>query len=372
MPGRGLRVLMVRGIPIYVSPFTIVFVVFLAATFVPLAEDRVGRSSDAHTYGLGLVAALLTMVFITLHELGHALVAKRLRFEVEAITIYGFVGITEFRPEPQTPLRSFLVSVSGPMVNVFFGVVGTIVYQYVDPNTDVGFIVLSIAYVNIALAIFNLLPGLPLDGGQAFASGVWKVTGSRSQGVRAGAYAGFVVAAVLGIWALNSGSSGGYIIYWLVLAGVLAMGAWNALNRTRIVERLPGLTAGGVARRAVTVDANLPLSEALRRAEMQGLTAVIVADSSGRPWAVMNGAAADAVPPDRRPWTTINAVSRPIEESMRIPQDLEGEELMNRLSQVPASEYVVQAPDGHLTGVLVMVDVVARIDPAAAARLAGR
>jgi hypothetical protein len=87
----------------------------------------------------------------------------------------------------------------------------------------------------------------------------------------------------------------------------------------------------------------------------------------------MNGAAADAVPVERRPWTTINQVSRPIEDGMRIPESLGGQELMARLQTTPASEYLVFDPaDGRPTGVLVMVDVVARIDPAAAARLAPR
>jgi Zn-dependent protease/CBS domain-containing protein len=372
VPGRGFRVLTVAGIPIYVSPFVVLFVIYLAVTFVPVAENRIGESSGTHTFALGLIAALLTIVFIALHELGHALVAKGLRFEVEAITVYGFVGLTEFRPEPQTPSRSFLVSVSGPLVNVVFGVAATVGYSFMDPNTDAGFIVWSIAYVNVALAIFNLLPGLPLDGGQVFASGIWKVTGSRSRATTAAAYAGFVVAGALAILALAYYSGGGQTLIALVFAAMLGMGAAQALKRNRIVERLPGLTAGGVARKAVTVDANLPLSEALRRAEMQGVTAVIVTDSSGRPWAVMNGAAVDAVPPDRRPWTTINAVSRPIEESMRIPEGLGGEELLEKLAEASASEYVVQAPDGRLTGVLVMVDLVARLDPAAAARLARR
>ena len=86
----------------------------------------------------------------------------------------------------------------------------------------------------------------------------------------------------------------------------------------------------------------------------------------------MNGAAVDAVPEDRRPWTTINQVSRPIEDGMKIPAGLSGQELLERLSQTPASEYVVYGPDGQPSGVLVMVDVVARLDPAAANRYAPR
>ena len=371
-PGRGLRLFTVNRVPVYVSPITLVFVILLATFFAPVAEDRIGQGSDGRTYALSIIAAVLTMIFILLHELGHALVAQRLHFDVEAISLYGFVGVTEFRPEPQTPASGFLVSVSGPLVNVVFGLAALFGYFAMDPYTTGGFIVWSIAYANIVLAIFNLLPGLPLDGGQAFAAGVWKLTGDRNRSIRVAAYTGFVVAAGLAIWAITRRGSQGGALYSLVFAAMLAIGAASSLKRGRVVEMLPGLTAAGIARRAVTVDANLPLSEAMRRAEAAGVTAVIVADSTGTAWAVMNGAAADAVPVERRPWTTVSAVSRPIEDDLRVPASLGGEELMQRLSTFAASEYVVYAPDGRLTGVLATVDFVARIDPASAARIAGR
>jgi Zn-dependent protease len=367
-----MRVVTIHRVPLYLSPITLLFVVVLAGSFAPVVENRLGADSNVRTYGLAVAAAVLTICFIALHELGHALVAQRLRFDVEAITIYGFVGVTEFRPEPQTPGAGFLVAVSGPLVNVVAGLGASIGYGHMDPDTAAGFLVFSVAWTNSALAIFNLLPGLPLDGGQVLASGVWKATGDRHQATRVAAYVGFAVAGAWAIFTVTRGGGSGYALWGLVFAGMLGVGAASALRHSRVVERLPGLTAGAIARKAVTVDANLPLSEALRRAEAAGMTAVIVADSSGRPWAVMNGAAADAVPANRRPWTTINEVSRPIEDEMRIPEGLSGEELMQRLSAFSASEYVVQAPDGRLTGVLVTVDFVARIDPAAAARFARR
>jgi Zn-dependent protease len=367
-----LRVLTVHRVPVYFSPVSIIFIVILAVSFEPHARPSVFDAATSRSYTLATVAALITMLCIVLHELGHALVAQRLKFDVDAITVYGFVGVTEFRPEPQTPARSFLVSVTGPLVNLVIGGAAVLGYHYVDVHSSTGFLVWSVAWTNVALGAFNLLPGLPLDGGQAFASGVWKLTGDRSKAIRAAAYAGFVVAAGLGIYGFNlaqHGSGGGYTV---AIAVLLALGAAGALKRNNVVEKLPGLTAGGIARRAVTVAANLPLSEALRQAQAQGVTAVIVADGSGTPWAVMNGAAADSIPPERRPWTTVNQVSRPIEDGMRIPEGLGGQGLMERLSHTPASEYIVDGQDGRPVGVLVMVDFVARIDPAAAARLAPR
>ena len=198
------------------------------------------------------------------------------------------------------------------------------------------------------------------------------MTGDRNQANRVAAYAGFAVAAALVLYWLQTARNGNASIIFLLFAAMIGFAASTALKQGRVREKLPTLTAGGVARRAVTVEANLPLSEALRRAQAANVTAVIVADSSGRPWAVMNGAAADSVPAERRPWTTINEVSRPIEEGMLIPEGTTGQELMDRLGSFPASEYISTAPDGTPNGVLVMVDVVARIDPAAAARLAPR
>ncbi len=358
-------------VPIYVSPISIIFVFIIGAMFEPIARDRLTGESTNQTYGLAALIAIVTMISIVLHELGHALVAQRLRFEVDAITIYGFVGVTQFRPEPETPGRSFLVSFAGPMVNLIIGVPAWIAYSTMNPNSAAGLIVFSLAWTNAALGFFNLLPGLPLDGGAVFASGVWKVTGDRNKSIRAGAYSGFVVAAALAVWGFRQyqqGATG----FTIAIAIFLALSAGAVLKRSQVVEKVPDLVAGGIARRAVTVDANLPLSEALRRAEAARATAVVVADSSGRPWALMNGAAADAVPPDRRPWTTINQVSRPLEDGLRIPDTLSGQELMERLNATPASEYAVYNAEGAITGVLVTVDVVARIDPAAANRLATR
>lgn len=372
MPGRGVRLLTVHRVPIYFSPITLLFIFFFAASFSTVAQDRVTGIANARSYTLGLADSLILMVCIVLHELGHALVAQSFRFEVDAISVNGFMGLTQFSPEPQSPGRSFLVSVAGPLVNLVIGGAAALWYPSVNPNSTAGFFVFSVAFMNLALGIFNLLPGLPLDGGSVFASGVWKVTGDRNVATRVAGYAGYVVAAVLVIVGFQFQRSNGSGLYLLLVAFILALGATQAIRRSRVIEKLPSLTAGSVARPAVTVDANLPLSEALRRAQAAGVTAVIVSDSSGRPWAVMNGAAVDAVPEDRRPWTTINQVSRPIEDGMKIPADLGGQDLMQRLSQVPASEYVVYGPDGQPTGVLVMVDVVARIDPAAAHRFVPR
>ena len=370
LPGSGVRLLTVNGIPIYVSPISLIFLVYMGVVFDGLARDRLFGISDGRAYTIGAVLAVATLLSIVLHELGHAFVAQGFRFKVRAIKIFGFVGLTEF-DEPQTPLPAFVVSVAGSLVNLAIGIPALFWYFATDHYSELGVLVFGITYINLVLGLFNLLPGLPLDGGAALAAALWKLTGDRELANRIAAYGGFVVAAGFVVWGLSSNGRGPGA-YTLGFAALIALGAGASLKRGKVIAKLPSILAGQVQRRAVTVEANLPLSEALRRAQTLGVTAVIVNDSSGRPWAIMNGAAADAVPLERRPWTTINQVSRPVEDGMRIPESLGGQELMDRLQTTPASEYLVYGPDDRPTGVLVMVDVVARIDPAAAARLAPR
>ena len=369
--GRGVRLLSVNKVPIYVSPISLIFLVYMGWIFDGLARNRLLNITDNRAYTIGAGLAVVTLLSIVLHELGHSLVAQSFGFKVRAITIFGFVGLTEFE-EPQRPLPAFVVSVAGAMVNLAIGIPALLWYLASNEFTTTGVFAFGVAYINLVLAIFNLLPGLPLDGGAALSAVVWKLTGDREKANRVAAYGGFVVAAGLAIWSLSSNGNGPGR-YTLGFAALIALGAGSSLKRSKIIVKLPGVLASQVMRQAVTVEANLPLAEALRRAQVLGVTAVIVNDSSGRPWAIMNGAAADAVPMARRPWTTINQVSRPIEDGMRIPESLGGQQLMDRLQTTPASEYLVYSTtDDRPIGVLVMVDVVARIDPAAAARLAPR
>ena len=371
LPGSGVRLFSVNGIPVYVSPISLIFLIYMGSLFDGLARNRLFGITDGRAYTIGGALAVITLLSIVAHELGHAFVAQGFGFRVAAIKIFGFVGLTEFS-EPQTPLPAFVISIAGSLVNLAIGVPALFWYFSADHFSTAGVFALGIAYINLTLGVLNLLPGLPLDGGAAFSAVVWKVTGNRDQANRVASYGGFVVAAGFVVWALSSDGRGPGA-YTLGFAVLIALGAGASLRRGRVMVKLPGILAGQVMRPAVTVEANLPLSEALRRAETLGVTAVIVNDSSARPWAIMNGAAADAVPLERRPWTTINQVSRPIEDGLRIPEDLGGQELMDRLQANPASEYLVySAVDDRPAGVLVMVDVVARIDPAAAARLAPR
>ena len=345
-PGQGLRLIAFRGVPVYASPVTLVFAVLVGSLYSRLDASRLPDLTQRQVWLLAGATAVAFLVSLILHEMGHALVAQRLGFDVLSITVFGFAGVTHFRPEPQTPRAQGLIAAAGPGVNLLLGAVGTLVFDLFT--------------INLALGVFNLAPGLPLDGGQVLLAGVWRVTHDQLRATRAAAYAGLLVAIALVVVAsqLNGGVSGS--IWLFATAGIIAAGAWQTLQRAKVRGRLPGLTAGGLARRALPVEATLPLAEALRRAAESGSGAVVVIDGRGAPTALMNGAAADAVPPERRPWTSISDVSRTLTPALVLDAQLSGEVLMAALEHAPASEYLV-VEQGRPVGVLAAVDLAARL-----------
>jgi hypothetical protein len=252
-------------------------------------------------------------------------------------------------------------------VNLVLGGVATAAYHVVAPATVASVVLLELAFINIVLGIFNLLPGLPLDGGHVLEAGIWKVTGNRLQATRAAAYAGIVVAVLLAVYALTTGTFGASLVT-LMFAVLLGTSAWASLRRVEVRGRLPGLSAGVLARPALPVDGSVPLAEALRRAQQVGATALVAVDSRGEPVALMNGAAADATPAERRPWVSLSSVCRPLTPELKVAADVEGEDLLRLLEAHPASEYLVVDANGAPAGVLVTVDLIARLDPQAAQR----
>ncbi|OAA28516.1 Zn-dependent protease [Frankia sp. EI5c] len=365
---QGLRVGRVHGVPIFVSPLALVFAALIASLLVGTIGHRLPAATDEHVLALSLLVSAGFVLSLLAHELGHALTAQSFGLRVRSVTLHGFAGFTEFEPEPATASREFLIAFVGPAVNGAIAGACYLGLLAVPDDGSVGTVLFYLAITNLALFVFNLAPGLPLDGGRVVVAAVWAIGHDKLRGQRAGAYGGFVVAAGLVVWGTATSTDGFGALYAYVLAGFLAFGAYQALRLARVRERLPGLSAGRLARRTLPVEGAVPLAEALRRAQEVGATAVAVIDRTGSPVKIMNGLSVDAMPQHRRPWTTVDEVSRTIGPGMTLQAELEGEELLAAVQRVPAPEYLV-VQRGRPVGVLAMVDLVARIDPAAAARM---
>jgi Zn-dependent protease len=290
-------------------------------------------------------------------------VARGFGLPVRRILLYPLGGFSEIEREPPTPGREFLVSAAGPAVSLALAAAGYALYRGIHGGGVLRVLLLQLVIANVLVGVFNLLPGLPLDGGRMLRAGVWKLTGRPGQATVVAAWAGRVLAiAVLVIpLALYARTSNGIQFFdavWLaVIAAFMWTGAGQALRATRVRERLPGLQARTLARRAIPIPANLPLAEAIRRADAAQARALVVVDHEDRPIAIVNETAVTATPPQRRPWIEAGALARTIDPGLVLPADLSGMALIEAVRRTPASEYLLVEPSGQVFGVLATADL---------------
>lgn len=222
------------GIPFFIDPswfFILALVTLLkAGNFDPSFQS-------ISAWSLGLVMALLLFASVLLHELGHSLVARSQGIKVNSITLFIFGGVAAIDRESQTPGDAFQVAIAGPGVSLclfglFYGL------TQVLPTENLGYLVAAdLARINLVLTLFNLIPGLPLDGGQVLKAAIWKLTGNRLQGVRWAAQAGKVIGSLaiavsLGLTLLT----GVWTILWLALIGTFVYRNANAYDRLSILQ----------------------------------------------------------------------------------------------------------------------------------------
>ena len=347
------------GIPVYISPYWFV----IAGIFIVVyARDLSGTLHGSTKYVVAAAFVVLLYLSVLIHELSHSLVARGFGLPVRRILLYPLGGISEIEREPPTPGRAFLVSAAGPVLS-FALAAGCYGLTHVVPSADViaATLVSLLGWANLVIGVFNLLPGLPLDGGLMLRAAIWKVTGRPGTSTIAAAWAGRVLALGLFVLVLAppvQARIGDQSVIWLaVIAVFMWTGASQAIKATRFRERLPSLQARRLARKAVSVVADTPVAEAIRRADESHARAVVVVDHDDKPIAILNETAVMATPQQRRPWIEAGSLARTLEPEMVLPADLSGMALLEAIRRAPASEYLLVEPSGQVYGVLAARDV---------------
>jgi len=348
------------GIPVYISPSWFLVAVAITVMF----EGQARRVADVpFSYAVAFAYAVLLYGSVFVHELSHAVTARLFGMPVRSVTLHLLGGETAIERDSPTPGREFVIAFAGPVVNLVLAGLGAAV-QLLVPLPPVGaLLVAALTVTNLLVGLFNLLPGLPLDGGRLVRAVVWKITGRSGHGTVAAAWVGRGVAVLtLGAGAvLAAGSLGGLswlsLLWSALVAAFIWMGAGHALRAERMRARIPALQARRLARRAALVTADLPVAEAVRRAREQAAGALVVVDHRQRPIALVSEHAVRAVPERRRPWLGVGEVSRTLSPELTLPADLSGQALIDALRRVPASEYLVVEPDGRVYGVLTAADI---------------
>jgi Zn-dependent protease len=231
----------IRGIPLRVHPSWFIILVLFTLAF----QQQAARLPDASgspllSWLVGLATALLLFISVLLHELGHSLVALREGVKVISITLILFGGVARVERECSTAMGAFRVAAAGPAVSfVLAGLLLASQHAADHANPLLGNLVGQLGALNLVLAVFNLLPGLPLDGGLILKSLVWQFTGSQRRGIQVATTTGRLLSLtliMLGIWWFLNG--GGITALWFVLLGWFGMGASRSQAQTLALQQL--------------------------------------------------------------------------------------------------------------------------------------
>lgn len=358
------------GVPVYVAPSW--FLVAALITWVFGAQlDRVLPELGGARYLVALFFAVAFYGSVLVHELAHTVVALRFRLPVRRIQLQFFGGVSEIEKESESPGREFFLAFVGPLFSLLLGGVFYGALFLVEPGTVPAVLLAGLMISNLIVAAFNLLPGLPLDGGRMLRAVVWKISGRPMTGTVAAAWTGRALAVAVLVGLPLATHAGGLserenvsgldtltdALLAAILAAIIWTGAGNSLRMARLRERLPDLSARNLTRRAVPVSSDTPLSEALRRANEAGARALVVVDGQGVPVSVVREAGIASVPEHRRPWVPVSGLAQDLKEGMRVSAELSGEELLDHLRATPATEYLVVEETGEIYGVLSTKDV---------------
>lgn len=352
----------VGGVPIVVSPTWFLMALLVTVVFQPVV-DRWVPGLGPWSWVVAGCFALLLYASVLIHELGHAMAARAYGLRVHRIALQMLGGVTEYDRPPGAPGRQFVIAGMGPLLSIVLGAMGLALAQVLTPGTVLHLLAVQLGAANLLVGLFNLLPGLPLDGGKLTHSVIWKVTGKPGVATTVTAWVGRGLAVVLVIgpiaWATAHGEQPDLVlVVWTAVIGFFVWnGAGQSLRAERVHARIRELSVRALTRRAIPVLADTPLAEALRRLSEEDARALVVVDRDDKPLALVSEAAVTATPLERRPWINVGALARRLEPGLSLAIDLDGTGLLQAMRTVPATEYLVLDSQGRVFGVLATSDV---------------
>lgn len=358
-----IRVGNLFGIPFYIHPSWFFVLGLVTLSYSSGLAAQFPQLGLALAVILGLLTALLLFSSVVAHELGHSFVALRQGIDVKSITLFIFGGLASLEKESETPAEAFWVAIAGPLVSLLLFGILTGVGIAIAPSGPLAAILGVLASVNLALALFNLIPGLPLDGGNILKALVWKITGNPYKGVvfasRVGQIFGWIAIASGLLPLLLSGS---FANFWNLLVGFfLLQNAGNAAQFARVQEKLTGLTAAdAVTTDSPIVSAHLTLREFAdeRILGWQNWSRFLVTDDNGQLVGAVSVDNLRVIPTALWSETQIKEVMRPIEQLATVKSDQSLMDAVQLLEQRKLSTLAVIRDNGVLVGLLEKASVI--------------
>lgn len=364
-PGtRGWVVGRAAGAPVVISPGWVVAAIVLTVLTAPTIR-ALAPQTGSRAYLVAAVAVLLLFGSVFLHELAHALVARRRGVVVHEIAVTLLGGHTQFGAAAPTPATSALVAVVGPVVNLLIAAAAWLALQAIPDGTLAALLVGALAVVNALVGVFNLFPGLPLDGGRVLEALIWRLTGRRSSGTLVAGWVGRVVALGVMVWAvlpplLDGAAPDLGRVAWAALIGAfLWSGAAGSIKAARTEKAVETVTVAGLMTPAVGV----PFDGTLGDLRPDDGREIVLLAPDRRPAAYLDRAAVASVPEHARVTTPLTSVAVPLPVGSTVAVDLSGSDAIRAVAGVArfAPVMVAVGPAGDVAGLLRAQDVISAL-----------
>jgi Zn-dependent protease len=373
---QGIRIGRILGIPIYLDYSWILIFLLISLSLSLQFTQEFTKWTTAEHWGVGIVTSLLFFASVVFHELAHSAVAQHYKIRVLSITLFLFGGLARIGREPSNAMQEFNIAIAGPLASGLLAVVFYGVMLAFPGREMVGTVAEHLMFTNKWLAIFNLLPGFPLDGGRMFRAIVWGVTKDFVKATRVAVASGKLIAYVMisvGIFSVLGWGQGGVLMeyvgrgggIWLAFIGWFLLSAAQAsLSQVTIRETLTGLCASDVMSHELpTIPGNMSLDEYSGEVLRTGRRIHIVT-MGDRLVGLMNVAALNQVPRDEWSMNSVQAVMVPREKILWASPEEPLQRLLERLiaADVNQMPVVSHSEDGaaHIVG-MVTRDAILRV-----------
>jgi Zn-dependent protease len=361
----GIRLGKIAGIPVILAYSWFIIAAFTVVVYGPVLQHN-NPALGAAAYYVAFAYALLLLISVLVHELAHALTAKIYGWPSEKIVLNLWGGHTQFESFTATPGRSVLVALAGPAANFVLAGAAWLVISTANLAGVADILTNIFFWANLVIGIFNVLPGLPLDGGRLVESAVWKATGSHAKGTIAAGWGGRIIVIALGVWFLalpvlrGDTPDTSNLLITVLVGGFLWMGASASIQQGRLRSRLHLVSAAALAEPAVGLPESATVADVLALIA-GGRNGVVLCAPDGRPSSLVDHAALAAVPAAVAATTPATAVAYALGAGAYVPEWSKGQELIQYLAQLDGHDYAVIDHNGRVTGILRQSTVVTAI-----------
>ena len=336
----------------------LISVLIIAVLATPVVQQAIPDVSTTSAVFVAVGLGVLLGVSVLAHELGHCLAARSLDVPVIEVRLYLLGGVSELGRLPDSPREEAAIAAAGPGVSALLAGLFGLLIGSTTPHTISWLLLIQLALANLVVAIFNILPALPLDGGRVLRAGVWRASGRRRWGTLAAVIGGYVIAGALVVWGLIqiTGSTRAALLQGViafVMALFVALGAAGERNSDKVVNWPSDVTIAGLAKAVVQLPRESPVALANQVAAGR---AVILTGADGVAVGLLDDRAAFDLA-RTQPNAPATMAARPITPEMVILTSDEPADIAERVRSVSAAQFLLVDDSGRPAGVVLAKDI---------------